>query len=104
MPVLSSDPVVQAGARMQQLLKNRQECPFQLGDQVIVGNRRRLKAVIRYFGPTAFGPGDWVGMELERPEGKNDGTVNGIPYFSCPPNCGLFVKASILKPEGNKPE
>ncbi len=51
---------------------------FQLGDQVIVGNRRRLRGTIRYFGPTAFAAGDWVGMELEVPEGKNDGTVKVI--------------------------
>lgn len=87
---------------MQSMLKTRSECPFQLGDQVIVGNRRRLKAVIRYYGPTAFGPGEWVGMELEKPEGKNDGTVNGIPYFQCPAGCGLFVKANILKPEAEE--
>eukprot|EP00873_Tetraselmis_striata_P009555 jgi/Tetstr1/429819/TSEL_019686.t1 len=73
--------------------------PFQLGDQVIVGNRRRLRGTIRYYGPTLFAEGEWVGMELEVPEGKNDGTVKGIHYFECKPNCGLFVKASILRAE-----
>ena len=68
---------------------------------MIVGNRRRLRAVIRYFGPTAFGEGDFVGMELERPDGKNDGTVSGVPYFSCAPGCGLFVRSAILRPEEN---
>jgi hypothetical protein len=48
---------------------------FQLGDQVIVGNRRRLRGTIRYYGPTLFAEGDWVGMELDVAEGKNDGTV-----------------------------
>lgn len=43
--------------------------------QVIVGNRRRLRGTIRYYGPTLFAEGEWVGMELEVPEGKNDGTV-----------------------------
>ena len=49
---------------------------------------------IRYFGPTAFAPGDWVGMELERPEGKSNGTIQGISYFTCPARCGLFVKVT----------
>eukprot|EP00951_Prasinocladus_malaysianus_P033846 scaffold337778_cov45-Prasinocladus_malaysianus.AAC.1 len=49
--------------------------PFRPGDKVIVGNRRRLQGTIRYFGPTMFAAGEWVGMELELPEGKNDGTV-----------------------------
>uniref|UniRef100_A0A7S1T1D1 CAP-Gly domain-containing protein n=1 Tax=Tetraselmis chuii TaxID=63592 RepID=A0A7S1T1D1_9CHLO len=72
---------------------------FQLGDQVIVGNRRRLRGTIRYYGPTLFAEGDWVGMELDVAEGKNDGTVKGIHYFECKTNCGLFVKASILRAE-----
>lgn len=71
--------------------------------QVIVGNRRRMRAVIRYFGPTAFGQGDFVGMELEHPDGKNNGTVSGVPYFPCAPGCGLFVQSHILRPEDAGP-
>ncbi|KAK3266326.1 hypothetical protein CYMTET_25050 [Cymbomonas tetramitiformis] len=74
-------------------------CPFQLGDKVVVGKNRRLEGMIRYFGEVIFAPGDWVGIELEQPEGRNDGSVQGITYFTCPPNCGLFVRASILQPE-----
>lgn len=95
-------PGVDAGApgsRLQLLQQARKGCPFQLGDQVIVGNRRRMRAVIRYYGPTAFGDGSYVGMELEQPDGKNDGSVGGVPYFACRPGCGLFVQSHILRPE-----
>lgn len=36
--------------------------------------------------------GEWVGVELMRPIGKHDGSVNGIRYFQAENNCGLFVK------------
>lgn len=39
-----------------------------------------------------FAAGDWIGIELDQPEGKNDGSVNGVRYFDCQENHGLFVK------------
>ncbi|KAK9828730.1 hypothetical protein WJX72_001758 [[Myrmecia] bisecta] len=76
-----------------------EDCPFQLGDSVIVGNRRRLRGTIRYVGPVGFAGGDWVGMELDQPEGRTDGELQGIRYFHCPPQCGLFIQADYLRPE-----
>lgn len=29
-------------------------------------------------------------------KGKNDGTVEGVKYFSCRPKCGIFVRADKL--------
>ncbi|KAF2206954.1 hypothetical protein CERZMDRAFT_63085, partial [Cercospora zeae-maydis SCOH1-5] len=38
------------------------------------------------------GIGAWVGIELDEPTGKNDGSVKGQRYFQCQPNFGLFVR------------
>ncbi|XP_065841188.1 golgin subfamily A member 6-like protein 7 isoform X1 [Oscarella lobularis] len=40
-----------------------------------------------------FAKGTWAGIELESPEGKNDGSVQGHRYFDCKPNFGIFVLA-----------
>ncbi|XP_035216530.1 CAP-Gly domain-containing linker protein 2-like isoform X1 [Stegodyphus dumicola] len=46
--------------------------------------------VLRYLGQTDFASGEWAGIELDEPLGKNDGTVAGKRYFRCSPNYGLF--------------
>mmetsp|Transcript_8034 Transcript_8034/g.20265 ORF Transcript_8034/g.20265 Transcript_8034/m.20265 type:complete len:124 (+) Transcript_8034:120-491(+) len=40
----------------------------------------------------------WVGVELDTAVGKHDGSVNGVRYFTCPDNCGLFVKLKNCEP------
>ena len=53
----------------------------------------------RYAGPTEFATGLWAGVELESPQGKNNGTVKGVVYFRCSKNYGeeFVVMMSHLK-------
>jgi len=55
------------------------------------------RGLVRFYGATSFSPGKWVGVELNEPAGKNDGTVQGVKYFTCKPNHGMFIRPSQVK-------
>ncbi|ORY88624.1 dynein associated protein-domain-containing protein [Leucosporidium creatinivorum] len=52
---------------------------------------------IRFVGQTSFATGKWVGVELDLPGGKNDGSVAGKRYFNCQQNRGVFVRPSQIR-------
>uniref|UniRef100_A0A8C6V9K7 Kinesin family member 13Bb n=1 Tax=Neogobius melanostomus TaxID=47308 RepID=A0A8C6V9K7_9GOBI len=60
------------------------------GEFVTVGTNKF--GTVRYVGPTDFAQGTWVGVELEAPAGKNDGSVGGKHYFHCNPGYGVLVR------------
>uniref|UniRef100_A0A8C8RLW1 Kinesin family member 13B n=1 Tax=Pelusios castaneus TaxID=367368 RepID=A0A8C8RLW1_9SAUR len=65
------------------------------GEYVTVGTNKT--GIVRYVGPTDFQEGTWVGVELDLPSGKNDGSIGGKQYFKCNPGYGLLVKPSRVK-------
>ncbi|KAK0086637.1 hypothetical protein PV325_002813 [Microctonus aethiopoides] len=65
---------------------------LKLGDRVIVSSSQGSKTgVLRYIGETEFATGEWCGVELDDPVGKNDGSVADKRYFECRPKHGLFA-------------
>jgi dynactin 1 len=68
-----------------------------MADQTVApGQTVELKdgrvALVRFFGPTLFSDGNWVGVELEDDSGKNDGSVQGVRYFGCDEGRGMFLR------------
>jgi dynactin complex subunit len=71
---------------------------FQEGDRVFIQGTNR-RAVVRFIGLVPFAQGLFAGLELSAAEGRNNGTVDGIRYFTCKPKHGLFVRAASVVPE-----
>lgn len=71
--------------------------PVKVGSLVeVIGKGHR--GTVAYIGNTLFASGKWVGVILEEPKGKNDGTVQGKRYFTCQENRGIFVRQSQVLP------
>ena len=65
-----------------------------LGCQVNFPIANRITSgTVRFIGPTKFSSGLWCGIELKKPEGRNNGTVKSVKYFSCKFNYGIFIQA-----------
>ncbi|XP_035040060.1 CAP-Gly domain-containing linker protein 1 isoform X2 [Hippoglossus stenolepis] len=67
---------------------------FQLGERVWVNGNK--PGCVQFIGGTQFAPGQWAGIVLEEPIGKNDGSVAGVRYFQCEDGRGIFTRPSKL--------
>jgi len=96
---VSADPTsVNVGSKVDKRDSISQTIP----DWIVVGESvqirpSNLSGVVRFIGKTDFAPGNWIGVELDTPQGKNNGSIEGRQYFSCDPKKGMFVKPKNLK-------
>ena len=65
-----------------------------VGSRILVDGVK--PGVVAFLGMTEFAKGEWAGVVLDAPEGKNNGTVAGVSYFTCEPNHGLFSRPQRL--------
>ncbi|XP_065183429.1 tubulin-folding cofactor B-like [Sycon ciliatum] len=67
-----------------------------------VGDRCKVEKPTRYgsvmfIGETQFKPGClWIGVKLDEPLGKNNGSVNGVQYFECDDKYGVFQRPKVV--------
>jgi len=69
--------------------------PIVVGGKVFVKDKN-LEGIVKFVGTTDFAPGKWIGIQLGEPKGKNNGSVQGKQYFTCPDSCGLFVRQNQI--------
>uniref|UniRef100_K3WXX2 CAP-Gly domain-containing protein n=1 Tax=Globisporangium ultimum (strain ATCC 200006 / CBS 805.95 / DAOM BR144) TaxID=431595 RepID=K3WXX2_GLOUD len=64
---------------------------FEVGDRVCIPEKE-LFGFVRFLGEVEGTKGVWVGVELDEPYGKNDGSAKGRYYFRCKPKHGVFAR------------
>ncbi|KPJ16384.1 Dynactin subunit 1 [Papilio machaon] len=67
-----------------------------LGQRVILV-AKDVKGTVAYVGYPTFASGRWVGVILDEPKGKNNGTLRGHAYFRCEDNYGVFVRPTQIQ-------
>eukprot|EP00929_Paragymnodinium_shiwhaense_P090100 TRINITY_DN50318_c0_g1_i1.p1 TRINITY_DN50318_c0_g1~~TRINITY_DN50318_c0_g1_i1.p1 ORF type:complete len:1069 (+),score=250.64 TRINITY_DN50318_c0_g1_i1:118-3324(+) len=79
------------------------ECSFPIGTRVALrlgDGAEEAVGTVRFVGSTTFSSGTWVGISLDEPLGKNDGSLLGTCYFRCAPRHGVFARPGMLRAGG----
>ena len=71
-----------------------------IGARCQLGLESARRGEVAYIGEVEEIPGvkgPWIGVILDEPTGKNDGSVNGKRYFQCGKNKGIFVRPERIQ-------
>ncbi|KAM7352522.1 tubulin-binding cofactor B [Cochliomyia hominivorax] len=91
--------------------KEKEELEKQKAELCTIGSRCQVtvkgcptrRGTVMYNGPLEGKTGVFIGVKYDEPLGKNDGSVQGHRYFTCPPNYGGFVSPLAVE-VGDFPE
>lgn len=67
---------------------------FEVGNRVLV--KHSQPGTLKFKGCTSLGEGCWAGVALDHPDGDHDGAYEGVQYFECPAQHGIFVKSDVI--------
>ena len=68
-----------------------------VGERVHVRlGKHRGMGTLRHVGLTRFAAGEWCGVEMDKPLGKNDDSMRDERRFTCEPRYGIFVRPVML--------
>lgn len=73
----------------------------QVGEEcyATLSSGRTVRGIVEFIGEiNTIEPGNWVGVKLFSPEGKNNGTVKGVKLFDAEPNYGTLVRPNKVRP------
>ena len=94
----------QVSALVESLVEHRFDtCTAQLkglgvGDRCEVSTESCAgQGFVAFIGRTSFKDGVWVGVELDQPDGKNDGSVQGRRYFTCADKHGVMTQPENVR-------
>ncbi|KAL8841758.1 MAG: hypothetical protein Q9170_000791 [Blastenia crenularia] len=70
-----------------------------IGARCILSPSTTRRGTVAFIGliPEISGLGPWVGVRLDEPVGKNDGTAGGKRYFDCEAHYGVFVRPERIE-------
>lgn len=77
-------------------LQHRVQFQRQVGQRVVYCSDPTLAGIVKFVGATDFSEGEWVGLALDKPRGKHDGTAAGQQRCSNPK--GYCCTLSALVP------
>lgn len=85
--------------KMQEQAELQKKIEAEMVEKINIGNRCKVTVkgkptrvgTVRYKGLLEGKTTVFIGVEFDEPLGNNDGSVNGVKYFECPPKYGSFV-------------